>query len=580
MAACYSSGATAPLHGLANAMLGESSFAAKSSTFSPAHTKSAANSLHSHHHHQHSSASSLPPSVRHSIHQHNQLLQPLSPIIRSQPPSFSAARHQDSFEQAWSQHAQQHHPTPADLVDPSAEYYHFAQLHGHHQPFHAQAPPAVHFSPSPIAQHHHNHRPQDDFDQMWQQHSAPSETTAITPASHVQPTTQQTQTQPPARATTAVDSSTLLEDFQRFVYQPKVSPTTLSAPNNEHLSQKDTILEEAWNTSSHATATATTDASASSWAEELNQQEDDSEDEFSQEWSNEAFTAAYIAANKAEFDRIQAIGDERERRRLENQEQQKEQRRQAGIPIIATVGDPSSCTCTGQASHMASTRSSEPADQDDQHLLLYKEFMRFNKDPNSASLLNTENHAHPQHHHHQQLQPTTWESEFAQTTTTCPPTQGTITPIRHADGFESMTTDLYEAAMLYHTAARTKSDQRDHTDEQEAKSLSDDAWANEFASMHLSQSPLSLRDQRASAWHRYHGEWDWQSMFGKVGTTQQQQLLAQYGESVDKVHNSGELRHMKSPDEQALEHQRLQAVALSRLAALFGHLSMQTDGSK
>ncbi|KAG0268382.1 hypothetical protein DFQ27_006876 [Actinomortierella ambigua] len=499
-------------------------------------------------------------------------------MIRSPP--FPAANTFDSFEQAWSQHPQLPHPAPGDLIDPSEGYRRFAQLHHHRQPHFEQAYPTFHFTPSPSKQHN-NHGHQDTFDKAWQQcAAAASETMAITPAAHVQPLTAgQTQALHPFRPatipTTAADGSTLLTDFQTFIYQPETTPATLIAPGGEssHGTQGEASLEQAW-----GQAIATTANDASSWAQEMQQQEQhtDSEDEFSQDWSNEAFTTAYIAANRAHFDQIQARDDEREQRRLEIQEREKQLKRRT-CPLV-TTRHPSDCNCTGQASSMATPGG--PADQDEQHLLLYKEFMRFNKDPNSASLLSNTG-GHHNHDHHHQGQAATWASEFAAAAATL----GTsISPIRHTDGFESMAADLDEAAMLYHPAAKSRVTPQDLANNQQAvlpepmpPSGSGDAWVHEFASpsthissMDSSHSPSSQTQQRAPEWHRYLGEWDWQSMFGKATAPL----------TTATTHASGELRHAKDPQSLVLEHQRLQAVALSRLAALFGHLSMQTGGSK
>ncbi|KAF9976157.1 hypothetical protein BGZ73_009071 [Actinomortierella ambigua] len=596
MAACYSSGATAPLHGLANAMLGESSFAAKSSTFSSAPSKSASNGLHSRYQ-QH--PSTLAPHLRHGAHHHNHQLHPLSPVIRSPP--IPAAHPLDSFEQAWSQTAQQHHPAPADLIDPSEGYHQFAQLQHHHHYRHApfeQAHPHRPFqlAPSPSEQHNHQNDPllQGTFDKAWQQHTAAvSETMAITPAAHVQSATAgQNQAHPFQPATlpvTAANNTTLLSDFHNFVYQPEITPATLTASDggSRHDTQEEASLDRAW---SHATT-------ASSWAEELQQQQQqqqqedtNSEDEFSQDWSNEAFTAAYIAANQAHFDQIQARDDEREQRRLEVQERENQQKRRTGHGHLAPAIHTRDCTCTGQASSMAALGG--PADQDEQHLLLYKEFMRFNKDPTSPSLLaSTEDYRHGQgchhgHHHQGKQQSSTWASEFTSTFTT------SDTPIRHADGFESMTTDIEDAAMLYHPAARSRDDPRDPTESQPTAPPAllphdgeSDAWAREFASSSTQSSVIdssslhssAQSQQRAPEWHRYLGEWNWQAMFAKPTHATN---MTHPDSANDHVHTMGELRDAKGSEELALEHQRLQAVALSRLAALFGHLSMQTGGSK
>ncbi|KAF9925398.1 hypothetical protein BGZ67_008706 [Mortierella alpina] len=297
----------------------------------------------------------------------------------------------------------------------------------------------------------------------------------------------------------------------------------------------------------------------SAWAQEMTrgqpeEDDEDDEDEFREEWSNDYFTKAYINNHQQQFRKIEEQEDLKEARLAEERERQRVVSggppRSAWMMAGSTASGPD--TATAAPSTMATTSGQnrlrvpglqEPFSADFQEQVSVDEFLQFRHDesPNGPS----------------SMQPMLE-----------PPHQQQLKPIKAEDRFLSLVSDLRLAEQIYYPGASsatltdlepTPFEQHSHV--ATVSSAGGGAWAEEFTQDHRYQ-----QNQQQQQPQRHLGaEWNWEKLFGKdprktlqVATVASKAYAAMAG----------------GPTSEMTEHERLKTVALARLQALFGHLSL------
>ncbi|KAF9578398.1 hypothetical protein BGW38_005811 [Lunasporangiospora selenospora] len=158
-------------------------------------------------------------------------------------------------------------------------------------------------------------------------------------------------------------------------------------------------------------------------------------------------------------------------------------------------------------------------------------------------------------------------------------------PLRVENRFMSLVSDLQLAGQMYYPGASlptfpelsdlcSVATTTTMTEPCQPTIPTENAWAQEFAT----ERPTSIPANRTA--QQYLGaEWNWEKLFGKdprrtsskatlAGQTQEQWDLQQK----QQLHSGAASSTLSSAVH--LEHERLKAVALTRLQALFGHLSL------
>ncbi|KAG0307115.1 hypothetical protein BGZ98_000997 [Dissophora globulifera] len=298
---------------------------------------------------------------------------------------------------------------------------------------------------------------------------------------------------------------------------------------------------------------------AQEWSRDTQDETEDDDDEFREEWNNDHFTQAYINSHQSQFRAI----EEQDRIKEARLEEERERRRQAsgGPPRSAWMMAGSATTTATENIHQTQTVSdalsamgprrlrvpgvdsfdepSLPMSAQQGSLFSVDEFMEFN------------------------LQQTPeWSTRFQN--------QPTPKPVRADDRFMSLVSDLHLAEQIFYPGASSAtlpelSDHQGHLSapaaaiiqEQQGNFHQESGWANEFA---------VGNDQQTRQQRQYIGaEWSWERLFGK--NPRKQLLLAT--EASTAAASAAAAR-----GEELDEGARLKAVALSRLQALFGHLSL------
>ncbi|KAF9429139.1 hypothetical protein BGZ76_001752, partial [Entomortierella beljakovae] len=268
----------------------------------------------------------------------------------------------------------------------------------------------------------------------------------------------------------------------------------------------------------------------SAWAQEWSRQQgnvtdDEDEDEFREEWSNENFTQTYINNHQLKFQEI----EEQDRLKEARLEEERERQRQAsgGPPRNAWMmaGTISTNTETSGTSAFGSKRlkvpgldSFDPPSEQQSSAFCVSEFMNFD--------------------YHGNTQPQSVHSN--------------PNPIRSDDRFLPFVSDLHTAEQIYYPGA-TSATNPEQLDVDHNTPTTSSAWAQEFAT----------EDQQRKQMKKFLGaEWNWEKLFGKDPRKQTSPMLATNESESDNIG--------KIVD----ENDRLRTVALARLQALFGHLSL------
>ncbi|KAG0263024.1 hypothetical protein BG011_009421 [Mortierella polycephala] len=419
---------------------------------------------------------------------------------------------------------------------------HQPHQHQHHRSIHPQGLfPRQHLVSQPYPSQKHAHIGSDPFDQAWSAAMPPNATDAATVAPHlrhlpdldmiaswehaVHYQQQQQQRQATVSSLSMPPNSDLsISEFETFHYQP----ATLSVPG---------IQEK-----------------GSAWAQEMARQEateeDEEEDEFREEWSNDHFTRAYIDSHQQQFQQIEEQGQLKETRLQEEREKQRSAScgppRSIGGWMMAGTG--SSGAMTAQETTSTTRRLRVPGldpiqnaerSSQDPHYFKVNEFMSFEYQDDLQS-----NKTHPQ-------QPK---------------------PVYAEDRFMSLVSDLHLAEQIYYPGASsaTTAQLSDEPDVPTAESTTtataaaaaaeaaSGAWAQEFA----------LDASHHSRQRHLGAEWNWEKLFGK----DPRRTLQLLSEASSKATLAG--TSTSAADGSMTEHERLKSVALARLQALFGHLSL------
>ncbi|KAF9347364.1 hypothetical protein BGX26_001154, partial [Mortierella sp. AD094] len=307
-------------------------------------------------------------------------------------------------------------------------------------------------------------------------------------------------------------------EFEKFTHTPATTGNTHNAG--------DSVWAQEW---SHHKSAETDD-------------DDDDGDEFREEWSNDYFTQAYISSHQSKFREI----EEQDRLKEARLEEERERQRQAsgGPPrsawmmagAVTTVTETAGTNMYGpKRLRVPGLDSFEYSQNQQDTTFSVDEFMSFGY---------RENNMDPQLQHSVQQQQQQEEPK----------------PIRSDDRFLSLVSDLHMAEQIYYPGATSATlPELSETDTENMLAVSTSAmqplsstggWAQEFA----------VEDRQRRQKQKYMGaEWNWEKLFGRDPRRPVSSTLS----SSDGVEGTV-----------VDENDRLRAVALTRLQALFGHLSL------
>lgn len=527
MAGCYSSSANAPLHALANQFLGESTFSAKSSLIRPSSTR---------YHHQQGPGQAPgqgyhPGNLFPRQHQH----QPQH-YVKHQLTASSSSKHKTiddntAFEHAWSisSSSQQDQSRYHYQADPWATQ--FTNINAHQRPM-------------PNQRHLH------DLDLISSWDHAVSLST---------PTVSQ-------HPISGGDGSLLpgqelsTKEFDAYYYQPpseESSTDSLWAQEMAHIepspSSSTTLLQ--------GTNTQTED------------EEDDEEDEFREEWNNDHFTQAYINTHQSQFRQIEEQDRLKEARLAEERERQ---RVNSGGPPRSSyswmmTGVPSPSTAMDTAIAGDQRRPQVPSldsednlyqDSHPRHSSYFSidEFETFNYTPITMDSSPYSQHYNPHQQQQEQQVPA-------------------VKPIRAEDRFLSLVNDLHLAEQTYYPPASSATlPSEDNLDldlhlttsaavthhSRPVTVPTNSAWAQEFTFDNQQQH------QHAAPKKFLGAEWNWEKIFGKDPRKQLNSTI-----NIATVTATATAAAAGATGATMInENERLKAVALARLQAVFKHLTL------
>ncbi|KAF9545382.1 hypothetical protein EC957_011030 [Mortierella hygrophila] len=299
------------------------------------------------------------------------------------------------------------------------------------------------------------------------------------------------------------------------------------------------------------------------------EEDDDDEDEFREEWNNDHFTQAYINTHQSQFRQIEEQDRLKEARLAEERERQ---RVTSGGPPRSSyswmmTGVPSPSTAMDTAASAAAANSegqsrlrvpgldseenlyqhSHPGNSSD---FCVSEFETFNYTP--TILNSTTPNSHHYHLHQEQSAP--------------------VKPIRAEDRFLSLVNDLHFAEQAYYppaSSATVPSQDLDVNLTTPATAAhhsplvtvsTNNAWAQEFTT-------TSIDHQHQAPKKFLAAEWNWEKIFGKDPRKQLDSAAttATVAASIAAAAAGGTTMD---------ENERLKAVALARLQAVFKHLTL------
>ncbi|KAF8925766.1 hypothetical protein BGZ47_003078 [Haplosporangium gracile] len=510
MAGCYSSSASAPLHALANQFLGESAFPAKPSLFRP--------SL--------SSASS--PSARHHHQGQAQGYHPGGLFPRQQQQHY--AKHQLSINK---------HKTIDDNTAFEHTWSTSSSVQQDQLRHHYQADPwAIQFNNThqrPIP----NQRHLQDLDLISSWDHAVTHTLSTT-----------------AGQQALSGGSTLLpgqelstEEFGVYYFQPSCEEALTDSLWAQEMAHAEPV----------PSSSATLLQGANSQTEE---DDDDEEDEFREEWNNDHFTQAYINTHQSQFRQIEEQDRLQEARLAEERERQ---RVNSGGPPRSSyswmmTGVPSSSTAMDAAAAAAAISEGERRLQvpglDSEEKLYQHSHLGHSSDfcvsefesLNYTLTITMDSAPYTHHQHYHQEQP------------------ALVKPIRAEDRFLSLVNDLHFAEQTYYppaSSATLPSEDFDldltaptataHHSPPPATASKNSAWAQEFSTAAIDHQQAFKKFSSA--------EWNWEKIFGKGPRKQ-----------LGSAANTGSVA--ASAVTMIDENERLKAVALARLQAVFKHLTL------
>lgn len=292
----------------------------------------------------------------------------------------------------------------------------------------------------------------------------------------------------------------------------------------------------------------------SAWTQEMvrgqpEEDDEEDEDEFREEWSNDHFTQAYINSHQQQFRKIEEqedlkearLAEERERQRVVSGGPPRSAWMMAGSTVSASSSTaPAAMPTTSEQYRLRVPGLQEPYSLHLQEQISVDEFLQFRHDESPNGPSSMQPMLEPQH-------------------------QQQLKPIKAEDRFLSLVSDLRLAEQIYYPGASsatltgqesTPSEQHSHV--AKISSAGGGAWAQEFTHDH--------RHQQNQQQQRHLGaEWNWEKLFGKDPRKALQ--LATEASMASTSMAGGSTSEMT-------EHERLKTVALARLQALFGHLSL------
>ncbi|KAK3821950.1 MAG: hypothetical protein J3R72DRAFT_459382 [Linnemannia gamsii] len=329
------------------------------------------------------------------------------------------------------------------------------------------------------------------------------------------------------------------EEFDAFYHQPSDVLTTDSLWAQEMI-QVEPVATTASTNLLQGTNTQT----------KIDSDDDDDEDEFREEWNNDHFTQAYINTHQSQFQQIEEQDRIKEARLAEERERQ---RATSGGPPRSSyswmmTGVPSPSTAMDAAIAGVTSNTAGPRrlrvpglDPENNHFQQGSSNIGF-----SISEFVTFNHGNS-------------------TTATIGSTPMAVAkPIRAEDRFLSLVNDLHIAEQTYYPPASSTTlpaDQNMDLDRPAYQPVTavttNNAWANEFA------TTTSAQQQHQTLKRFLGAEWNWEKLFGKdprKPLDSSSSILA----TVAAVSAAATID----------ENERLKAVALARLQAVFKHLSL------
>ncbi|OAQ24723.1 hypothetical protein K457DRAFT_129609 [Linnemannia elongata AG-77] len=523
MAGCYSSSASAPLHALANQFLGESTFSAKSSLFRPS-----SSSTRHHHQGQGQGQGYHPGGLFPRQHQRQQQLYAKHQLITNKHKTIDD---NTPFEHVWS--------TSSSSVQQD-------QLRHHYQ----ADPWATQFSNThqrPIL----NQRHLQDLDLISSWDHAVTHTLSTTAGQH---------------AISSGGGGALLpgqelstEEFDAYFFQP---------PSEEALT--DSLwAQEMVHTEPVPTSSVTLAQGASSQTED----DDDEEDEFREEWNNDHFTQAYINTHQSQFRQIEEqdrlkearLAEERERQRVSSGGPPRSSYSwmMTGVPSSSTAMDTVAAAAAAAAAAERQSRLRVPGLDSEENLYSHShsgnssdfcvsEFESFKY--TTTIMDSTTPNSHHCRLHQEQPAP--------------------VKPIRAEDRFLSLVNDLHLAEQTYYPPASsatvpsqdlgldltTPAAAAHHSPPVTVSTNS--AWAQEFA------TAVSIDGQYQAPKKFLGAEWNWEKIFGKDPRKQ-----------LDSAATTAAVAAAAAAGATMDGNERLKAVALARLQAVFKHLTLAPSSS-
>lgn len=293
----------------------------------------------------------------------------------------------------------------------------------------------------------------------------------------------------------------------------------------------------------------TTPSTQSEWASELEAQDrvdlkiaqtvededdDDDEDEFREEWSNDYFTQAYINSHQSQFQKIQETEQLKEAKLQEERERLKRSTPSSYMASSTAVSGSYPARVTDfQARPRLRVPGLEP-EEDERAMFSLDEYAQFNHVSDTQKSIQLPKPVHAQ------------------------------------DRFLSLVSDLHIAGQIYYPGASLATLPNSMSDQELDTCTYNNGWAQEFAV----ETELSAKIQK-----HLGAEWSWEKLFGKnprkAAERAQRQLEQQQQDY--QTRQTGHVRVLTSKEQS--EHDRLKAVALSRLQAVFCHLSLTTPPS-
>ncbi|KAG0207677.1 hypothetical protein BGX33_006682 [Mortierella sp. NVP41] len=346
------------------------------------------------------------------------------------------------------------------------------------------------------------------------------------------------------------------EEFDAFYYQPS-EVITDTAPRDSLWAQE--MVQD-------QTITSSTTLLQGQQAKD-DDDDDDDEDEFREEWNNDHFTQAYINSHQSQFRQIEEQDRLKEARLAEEREKQRQQASTAAASCPPRSSSSWMMTGVLSPSTAMETMTAGPRrlrlpgldPEEDYHYqqshpghtgFSVSEFESFNHDGTSSS----SNHPSPYYPH----------QEFYHQ----PPT---VKPIRAEDRFLSLVSDLHLAEQTYYPPASSATLPNELDEIQDflpttttAAKNNNYAWVQEFNTTTTTTTTIAQHQQQTL--QKFLGaEWNWEKLFGKDPRKQ----IDLSSTTVSGAGGSAAIN----------ESERLKAVALARLQALLGHLSLAPSQS-